>query len=41
MLQTAPDQLNQKHMSSIEDISLHPVELAEATVPPSVDPRLG
>jgi hypothetical protein len=34
MLQTAPDQLNQKHMSSMEDISLHRVELAEATAPP-------
>ena len=34
MLQTAPAQLNQKRMSSIEDILR--IELAAATVPPSV-----
>ena len=34
MLQTAPDQLNQKRTSSIEDIFR--IELAAATVPPSV-----
>jgi hypothetical protein len=37
MLQTTPDQLNQKHTSSIENIFFRRVEIDEATAPPSVN----